>query len=373
MKVNLKLKRQPQVPVFAENLTPDAFAGKTLSEIEDLTLLEGSRKVRVGELFEVDVSGEPCEVKDVELDVFGELSKFRYVGKGMSDGALIIEGDAGFYVGEGMKGGSLTVKGSTLGWTGSAMAGGRIEIFGDGGDYLASPYWGSREGMSGGQIIVHGNVGRDAGRWMRGGSIEIKGDAEEFLGRYMQGGDILVHGNCAGRAGSGMKAGRIIILGRIPEILPSFTYSELRMKVKFAGEKISRSFYLYNGDLVEAGNGRLFVARWPNKHLNPEGEIFAEGLSVNKLTYPIVRQLLAEAEKLKLSVIKHSSGATIIDAGVNVEGCERAGVLIGLACLAGLAEIRVEKASYRRLRLPRIVQTVTVYPAVATMAAQFAG
>ena len=225
MKVSLKLKSKPQVPVFAENLTPDAFAGKTGGEIEELTLLEGSRKVRVADLFEVEVSGEPSEAKDVEVLVSGDLSKFRYIGKGMSSGNLTIEGDAGFYVGEGMKGGTLTVKGSTLGWTGSAMAGGRLEIFGDGGDYLAAPYWGSREGMTGGQIIVHGSVGREAGRWMKGGSIEIKGDAGEFLGRYMQGGDILVHGNCAGRVGSGMKGGRIIILGRIPAV--SYTHLTL--------------------------------------------------------------------------------------------------------------------------------------------------
>ena len=150
------------------------------------------------------------------------------------------------------------------------MKGGTIEVHGNAGDYLGAPYRGSTKGMSGGRIIIHGNVGVEAGASMKDGIIKIGGDAGQFAGFRMQEGTIHVQGNCGERAGACMKNGRIIIGGRLESILPSFSVDALRPKVKIEGEETAEGpFYVFLGDLVENGNGKLYVSKEKNPQLKP--------------------------------------------------------------------------------------------------------
>jgi methenyltetrahydromethanopterin cyclohydrolase len=375
VEIKLQLKKAPKVPVFAEALSPKAFAGKSSGEIEELPLLEGGRSAKLGEFFDVKVQGEPAaDSSQCDVTLKGDLSKFRYVGKGMDGGKLVVEGNVGFYLGEEMAGGSITVKGNAASWTGSMMAGGQIEVFGNTGDYLAAPYRGVQEGMLNGSIIVHGNTGTHAGLWMRGGVISVDGNAGQFLGHRMQDGVILVKGNCGPRVGAAMKGGRIIVQGEVAEILPSFTYTEIKDKAKVGAEKIPASFYVYTGDSLEGGSGKLFVSRCRNRRLNPEGEVFPEGVSVNQLTVPLVEKLINEAERLGVQVTKHSSGAVVVDVGLKAKGSEEAGKIVTLICLGNLAEISIGREKYGEdLELPTLYETTTGHPAVATLGAQFAG
>lgn len=372
--IKLQLKKAPKVPVFADALSPKTFAGKSSREIEDLLLLEGSRPVKLGEFFDVKVQGETAaSSSQCDVTVEGDLSRFRYVGKGMDGGKLVVEGNVGFYLGEEMSGGSITVKGNAASWTGSMMADGQIEIFGNTGDYLAAPYRGVQEGMLNGSIIVHGNTGAHAGLWMRGGVISVDGNAGQFLGHRMRDGVILVKGNCGPRLGAAMKGGRIIVQGEVAEILPTFTYTEVKGKAKVGTEKISASFYVYAGDSLEGGSGKIFVSRCRNRRLNPEEEVFPEGVSVNQLTVPLVEKLVNQAESLGVQATKHSSGAVVVDVGLKAKGSEEAGKIVTLICLGNLAEISVGKEKYDDLELPTLYETTTGHPALATLGAQFAG
>ena len=373
-KVILKLKSKPKVPVFAEQLTTENLAGKKAEEICEIPLFEGAVKTRLGELFEVEAPEVSPNPQDLEVQILGDLSRFRYVGRGMKAGNMVIEGGGGFYLGEEMAGGSITVKGDVLGWTGSAMRGGLIEVFGHGGDYLAAPYRGETVGMRGGRIIVHGNVGVNTGLLMAGGSIRVEGSAGAFLGHGMLGGEILVQGDCGLRLGAEMKGGRIVVLGRIAGLMPSFTYTDIREKAKFAGEKLRQAFYVYTGDVVEKGAGRLFIARCPNKHLNPEGEVFPDpSVSVNLQAASLAEEIAGNPEAYGAEVQK-IAGATVIDLGVNVKPSGRAGEAATKICLGGMVEISVEEKDLGGgLRLPVLQEKITGHPALATLGSQFAG
>ena len=374
MEVELELIRDPKTPAFAELISPASFSGKNISDIKNIELSEGNTKIKISDLFKADIKGNTSEnPEDITITMKGNFSKFRYIGKGMSAGKIIINGNGGFYLGYEMKGGEIIVNGNVESWLGSMIVNGKIEVFGSAGDSVASPYRGLKKGMKNGVITIHKNAGVEVARSMRGGLINIVGNVGQFLGYDMQDGTIRVDGDSEGRTGIGMKGGKIIISGKIPEVLLSFTYTEIKNKVKFAKEKISQSFYVYRGDTLEGGNGKIFISRLNNKNLNPENEVFPENISVNKLALPFVKSMLTESEKLGLEIIRHTNGATIIDAGVKVKGSEKAGILTSLICVAGLSEFTVKNEKYNDIELPTLHQKTTGHPAAAMLGSQFAG
>jgi methenyltetrahydromethanopterin cyclohydrolase len=70
-------------------------------------------------------------------------------------------------------------------------------------------------------------------------------------------------------------------------------------------------------------------------------------LSVNALARPLVERLLAQAEALELSVNRDTTGACIVDAGIQVRGSIAAGLLIGEICMGGLGRVRCVAAASR--------------------------
>ncbi len=146
-------------PVNAECINPDIFKDKDVAEIADLTVFEGNRQKKLGDLFKI----EEAERGSPKITINGDVSEVRKIGLGMKDGEIVINGNAGMHLGEKMTGGKITVNGDAGQWTGSSMKGGLIEVHGNAGDYLASPYRGSSEGMKRGKIIVDGDVGSDSG------------------------------------------------------------------------------------------------------------------------------------------------------------------------------------------------------------------
>ncbi len=187
----------------------------------------------------------------------------------MQGGEIRIYGDVGMYLGEEMKGGKITVQGNVSGWAGSMMKGGTIEIRGNAGDYLGAPYRGCTEGLHGGKIIVHGNVGIEAGAHMRKGIIKVYGNAGQFTGFRMCDGTIYVQKDAEPRVGACMTDGKIIVGGFLESVLPSFTIDAVKEKVKIEeDEAVTGPFYLFVGDLVEHGSGKLYVSKAKNAHLN---------------------------------------------------------------------------------------------------------
>lgn len=254
------------VPVEAEIISPDVFAGKPISEIGSLNVWVGNRKTRLSDAFEIQSSSKTSP-ETITIVLKGDLSRIRRIGKKMTTGSILIDGSAGFFLGEEMSGGSILVEGDVGSWTGSGMTGGKIEIKGDAGDYLTAGARGSCTGMKGGTLIIHGDAGAELGYWMENGLITVKGSVGQFAGIHMRAGAILIEGNAGDRAGAGMTGGKIIILGNM-NVLPTFFIDDVKNTTKIDGEKVSGPFYVFSGDVTEGGKGKLFVLKENNAHLS---------------------------------------------------------------------------------------------------------
>jgi formylmethanofuran dehydrogenase subunit C len=257
--------RKFQFPVIAECVNPNVFQGKTLDEITALSVWEGNKQKKLGDLFKI----EEDKTESPNITINGDASEVRRIGMSMKDGEIVINGNAGMHLGAKMTGGKITVHGDVSGWAGAEMKGGTIEIHGNAGDYLASSYRGSSVGMHGGKIIVHGNIGSDAAVFMHGGTIKIYGGAGPFLGFRMRDGTVYVEKDAGTRVGACMTGGKIVVAGFLEEVMPTFTIDSIKPKVKVEEtETVSGPFYVFFGDLAENGNGKLFVSKMRNPHLS---------------------------------------------------------------------------------------------------------
>lgn len=253
-----------QFPIYAENISPDVFAGKTAAEIADLPVYEGNKPKKLSDLFKI--TEDPAEIPNITIN--GDVAEVRRIGMGLKNGEIVINGNAGMHLGEKMHAGKITVNGNAGGWTGSDMKGGLIEIHGDASDYLASPYRGSSVGIHGGKIIVDGNVGSDSACYMHGGVLKIKGNVGPFLGFRMSNGVVHVEKNATTRLGANMSGGKIVISGFVEEMMPTFTIDSVKAKVKIDDtESAQGPFYVFLGDLAEMGSGKIFVSKANNPHL----------------------------------------------------------------------------------------------------------
>jgi formylmethanofuran dehydrogenase subunit C len=254
-----------QFPVYAECITPEVFKGKTASEIAELSVYEGNKQKKLGDLFKIEE--DAAETPDIIIN--GDAGEVRRIGAGMKKGEILINGNAGMHLGEKMSGGKITVNGDAGGWTGGEMKGGSIEIHGNASDYLASPYRGRSSGMKRGIITVDGSVGSDSAVYMHGGVIKVKGGAGQFLGFGMDDGIIYVEDQTETRVGACMTGGKIIITGSIEEVLPTFTIDSVKPKVKVDDTLTATGpFYVFLGDRAEKGTGKIFVSKAKNPHLS---------------------------------------------------------------------------------------------------------
>ncbi|MBR7092047.1 MAG: glutamate synthase [Clostridia bacterium] len=129
----------------------------------------------------------------------------RFIGAGMADKAITVEGIPGNALGAYLNGAEITVAGNAQDAVGDTMNGGRIVVHGSIGD--AAGY-----AMRGGSIYVQGDAGYRAGIHMKAYRekypvMVIGGCAGSFLGEYQAGGLIIVFG-----LGAGMRR----IVGRFP-------------------------------------------------------------------------------------------------------------------------------------------------------------
>jgi glutamate synthase domain-containing protein 3 len=189
----------------------------------------------------------------------------RYIGNGISDKNIEINGTAGNGLGAYMNGGTIIARSNAQDATGDTMNKGTIYIHGSSGD--ATGY-----AMRGGAIFVKGNSGYRAGIHMKAyqdkvPALIIGGKCGSFLGEYQAGGIILVLGlgyeemSCVGNfCATGMHGGRIFLRTRfLPDDLPAQVTAEqataedlLQIEpyvkqfcTKFGGdeEKLLRDFY----------------------------------------------------------------------------------------------------------------------------------
>jgi formylmethanofuran dehydrogenase subunit C len=215
--VRLSMMRPPRQRLDLSPLLPERLAGVPAGEIGAIELQCGNRRMRVDDFFRI-TPGE-----GTTLVIRNRGAKLDYVGRAMSSGELVIEGDCEAYAGLSMSGGRLRIRGKAGPFAGAAMLGGILELEGDAGDWLGGGLPGERRGMSGGLIIVRGDAGDRAADRQRRGIILIQGTVGNYLGARMLAGTTIVLGEKIGLyPGFAMKRGSLLLLGSIGRMLPTF-------------------------------------------------------------------------------------------------------------------------------------------------------
>ncbi len=257
----LKLKEIPKLYLDIEGIIPERIAGKKLSEIEELDIYHGKRKVKLADFFDISMSNKLGEnPEEIKMVFEGELSKVKRIGYSLASGKILVKGNAGMYLGAFMKGGEIIVEGDVDSFAALNMKGGKLIIKGNCGDYLGASYRGEWRGMYGGEIIVEGNVGKELGAYMRKGKIVVKGNADMFAGVSMKGG-LLIIKKASLRVGASMRGGHIVV-EEIDEILPGFFYEGEERNPEIEGEVFDGEYKIYSGDHAERkAKGRLLVKK----------------------------------------------------------------------------------------------------------------
>jgi formylmethanofuran dehydrogenase subunit C len=264
----LTIKRAPDVPLEAECLSPDVFAGKSADEVRALPVFLGKRRLRLEDFF--DFTGDVGD----RLDLHGDLGRVKWIGKAMSRGTIRIHGNAGMHLGAHMKGGAIEVHGNAADWVGGEMTGGLIHIHGNAGGQVGAAYRGSLWGMNRGTILIEGSAGIEVGMRMKRGIIAIRGPVRDFAGLQMKGGTLFLMGGAEIRTGAWMIRGTIVCLTPV-RLLPTFAYCSnydpifLRMyathlnKFGFAipTDPATGSYERLLGDAAVPGKGELLVWR----------------------------------------------------------------------------------------------------------------
>lgn len=279
--ITLKLKEQPNLPVEAENITPDNFIGKSIDEIYEIPLLGGNRQEKIGDYFIVEAAEADDEgTQAIPQDSFpkillnGDFSRFKRIGQAMTAGEIVIRGSIGFHTGAMMRGGAIRILGDAGDWLGAHMEGGEIIVEGSAGHYVGSAYRGRTKGMTGGRILIHGNAGQMLGSRMGGGLIATAGDCGDVPGYKMRAGTILIAGKAGIRAGAGMLRGTIILSGE-HTLLPTFYYNcsyhpsfwgLLHQELKGKGFPLAdfwqgAAFKRYSGDGLAGGKGEVLICQ----------------------------------------------------------------------------------------------------------------
>ena len=94
--------------------------------------------------------------------------------------------------------------------------------------------------------------------------------------------------------------------------------------------------------------------------------------SVNQLSKSLLTALLAQADSLQIGVIKHESGCTIVDAGIQQVGSAEAGRLIAEICMGGLGQASLVTDG-RFSNWPDAIYVKSEEPVLACLASQYAG
>ncbi|MHC1625526.1 MAG: formylmethanofuran dehydrogenase subunit C [Methermicoccaceae archaeon] len=264
----LKKIKEADIPVEAEAICPDIFAGKSITEIEALTVFQGPIELPLSDFFEV--SGDAGDTADdTTIIVEGDVSRFKRIGYKMSEGHIEIRGEGGMHIGSEMVGGDIVVKGSAGNWCGMDMKGGTLTIKGNGGDHIGSTYRGKWQGMSGGRIHILGNAGNNVGTAISGGNITIDGNVGGFCGLKQNGGTIVVGGDVWRALGAEMRAGTIVVKGKITWFTPGFQQVGEVDNPTLDGETFEGHYLKFIGDYAETkrAKGEMYVVKEANPDL----------------------------------------------------------------------------------------------------------
>ncbi|MEN4006894.1 MAG: formylmethanofuran dehydrogenase subunit C [Methanobacteriaceae archaeon] len=264
------------ISVEAETITPDNFAGKSIKEIEEITIYFGNKAIALKEYLKVEGTSSD-DASKIRIVINGNVPRLKRVGEKMSTGEILIKGNIDMQVGAEMTGGLITIEGNADNYAGREMHGGTIHIKGNALHYLGGSARGMKKGMSGGNIIVEGKAGDHVGCDMLGGLIEIAGNVGQCAGTHMKNGTIIIGGNSFSKVGSEMANGKIYVKGIVHLTTASLGYGsegEIVRDPKVNGKTIEGEFYELRGDLgfePKCGVGRIYASTKFNEPILPGG------------------------------------------------------------------------------------------------------
>ena len=233
-------------------------------EIEALAIGTTREPVTVGDMFKV--KGNDA----AKLRLIGTDGRCDRIGQGLTEGEIVVDGDAGAYLGAAMRGGTLIVNGSAGPFAGGGMAGGTIDIAGSAGERAAGVIVGETFGMRGGRLSIGGKAGPMLGERMRRGLVVVAGGAGDYAGARMIAGTILLKGRVGRYAGYGLRRGSLI-LGKEPDhLLPTFgdcgvlDFNWLRVLDGYLREtgarvKVKARARRLMGDMAVLGKGEMLI------------------------------------------------------------------------------------------------------------------
>jgi formylmethanofuran dehydrogenase subunit C len=214
--LTLELRAGPGQRLDLSPLTPAALAGLSAKEIQDLPISTTREAVTVGDMFKLK-GNEPAKLRFVGTD--GRCDK---IGEGLSEGEIVVDGDAGAYLGSKMRRGMITVSGSAGALAGSSMRGGMIDIARKAGERAGGVAVGEAHGMRGGRLAIGGEAGALLGERMRRGLIIARGGAGDYAAARMIAGTILVRGRVGRWAGYGLRRGSLVLDKEPQDLLATF-------------------------------------------------------------------------------------------------------------------------------------------------------
>jgi formylmethanofuran dehydrogenase subunit C len=262
--LTLELKQRPDQRLDLSPLNPKRLSGLSPKEIEALPVGITRKPLRVGDIFKLKGKGVSM------LRLLNTDSRCDRIGRRLTEGEILVDGDAGAYLGEGMQGGTISVSGSAGYGAGASMAGGRLNIAGDAGERAGGVPVGETFGIRGGTLTIGGNAGPLLGERMRRGLIVVKGKAGEYAGARVIAGTILIKDGVGPFAGYGLRRGSLILFKEPKELLPTFgdcgvldfTYLRLlarQLKASGVDLKIGHRARRLMGDMAVLGKGEMLV------------------------------------------------------------------------------------------------------------------
>jgi methenyltetrahydromethanopterin cyclohydrolase len=103
-----------------------------------------------------------------------------------------------------------------------------------------------------------------------------------------------------------------------------------------------------------------------------EDDLIMKQASVNKLTQPLVQELIDNSAKLRVGIEVLENGCTVIDAGINHLGGLEAGRIIAEICLGGMGTVSISHSQYTT-NWPLSVNVHTGNPVLGCLGSQYAG
>ena len=136
------LKSKPALSLNCGRLTPNNLAGLSITQIQNLRLLNSKNSPKVSDYFEV--SGNNSE----NIIFKNSTKQLDFIGHQMSFGSIICQGDVGDRVGDQMRRGLILIDGNVGDYCGSRMVAGTIGVYGNVGKYAGF-------GMKRGTILLN--------------------------------------------------------------------------------------------------------------------------------------------------------------------------------------------------------------------------